>query len=370
MRSGRLILPLILLAAGCTHAAAPATPAPTAAAGDPALYKLLEKVPMDSAAEVALQDYELEASLNVRYNAVRILGVREAAAYVPSLRAALSAREPQVRAAAVTAAGLILNQRPRTGLSVVLAALDDPAPQVQGKALEVLGTRDLAVLRDFLARHPKGEAATIARGLLQAGEDRGAPLASDLAGVLRRATAGGLTLEFRPARSWPQWQAAVGTVSISGQKSPLSIPDIEAVADVVPVFFAPDESAIVYEQNRHIYVRALRSGEVREVGAGIAPRPLPFTEDFIYFRPDSTLAGELREQYKQRYDILRAGFTPKTQDPRFLGKMTTTLEMKQHGNYSPARWVRVVENQARFTLEGTGAETFRLPDPFKPDSTT
>jgi hypothetical protein len=274
-----------------------------------------------------------------------------------------------VRAAAVVAAGKLFAKSGSAGTGVLVAALEDTTPAVQAKALELLGARDLPLLRDFLARHPTGEAATIARGLVHAGEDRGAPLEADSAGVLRRVTAGGLRLEFRPTRSWPEWDAAVGTVTIGGGTSPaLTIPDVEVVRQVVPVFFSPGETAIVYEQGRRIYVRNLQTGQVHDVGVGIAPRPLPFTEEFVYGRVNPTGTGDLQERSRIYYDVLRAGFRPRADDPRFVGSLETWAEMKLNGSYSPLRWIQVREQGGQFTLEGVGSQTLKLPDPFKAGS--
>jgi len=390
MRSARLMLALLLLAGGCARATSTVPAALEQAAaenpertGDSALVRILGVVPLDSAAEVALQRYELDhpisfleavgqvaedpgAGMAARYNAVRLLGERTATRQMWSLRSALEDRDPRVRAAAVVAAGRILDKTERNGMDLVKAALEDSAPEVQAKALEVLGQRDVPLLRDFLARHPAGEAAAIARGLLQAAEERGAPLAADSAGVLRRITVGGLRLEFRPVRSWPEWGAAVGTVTIGGGTSPaVTIPDVEMVSNVVPVFFSPDESAIVYEQGRRIYVRELRTGGVRDVGTGIAPRPLPFSEDFMYVRVNPASGGDLEERTRINYDVLRAGFRPHPEDPRYLGSVGAFTEMKLHANYSPMRWARIFEKDGKYTLEAAGAETFKLPDPFK-----
>jgi hypothetical protein len=384
MQPRRLIFLLLPLALGCAGASAPAAPDARPLAersSDPELHAILDTVPLDSAAEVALQNYELAhpisflanlaevaadpaAGPEAKFHAVRLLGERDGRKQTWALMEALGDRDPRVRTAAVVAAGRFLEKSGLTGLGVVKAALEDREPAVQAKALEVLGPRDLQLLRDFLVRHPGGEAAEIARGLLHAGEDRGAPLAADSAGVLRRVTAGGITLEFRPVRRWPQWDAAEGTVTVGGQTSAaVTISDVEVVAGVVPVFFAPDESALVYEHARRIYVRDLRTGAVREVGSGIAPRPLPFTEDFIYLR-EAPGGGDLRERTRIEYDVLRAGFRPHVEDPRFVGKTGAFAQMDRHGMYSPARWVRIVEKDARFTLEGLGADTFKLPDPF------
>ena len=382
-QSGRLTLALLLLA-GCARAATPSPPvvSPEARIGDPALYRILGTVPLDSAAEQALQRYELDhpvsfleeladvaadpaAGTPARYHAVMLLGQRQAGQYVNALAAALSDPDPRVRAAAVVAAGKILDASGSTGKSLAVAALEDSAPEVQAKALEVLGTRDLPLLRDFLLHHPDGEVAIIARGLVQSAEQRGAPVLADSAGVLRRATVGGLKLEFTPTERWPEWDAALGTVRITGEPSLMvTIPDIEVVAGVVPVFFSPDEGAIVYEQNRHVFVRDLASGATRDLGSGIAPRPLPFSDDFVFLRLEPARSGDLNGRMRLSYDVLSSSFRDAT-PPQLLGQLGAFADMTQHGNYSPARWLRVVERNGQYTLEAAGADTFRLPDPFQ-----
>jgi len=370
-----------VLAACARTSAPPAQPVSTQARiGDPVLYEILGTVPPDSAAELALQHYELTHPLDfladiadvasdpaagtpARYNAVLLLGDRKAGAYVNALQDALTDRDPRVRAAAVVAAGKILAASGVTGKSVLVSALEDPEAEVQAKALEVLGVRDLPLLRGFLGRHPDGEGAVIARGLLQSAEQRGAPLAADSTGLLQRTTMGGLHLVFSPTRRWPEWGAEVGTVVITGGTNEVSIPHVEVVEDVVPVFFSPDESALVYEQDRQVFVRDLATGQTREIGPGIAPRPLPFTDDFVFFRAAPERSGELDQRMRLSYDILRASFHT-VAEPTVLGQLGTWAEMGQHGNYSPARWLRVVEQDGRYTLEGDGAETFQLPDPF------
>jgi len=153
-------------------------------------------------------------------------------------------------------------------------------------------------------------------------------------------------------------------VTITGGKSPeVSTPNVEVVAGVVPVFFSLDESAVVYEQDRHVFVRELGSGATRDLGPGIAPRPLPFTDDFVYLRLDPARSGELRERMRLSYDVLRASFHTAA-EPAVLGQLGAFAEMGQHGNYSPARWLQVVEKDGQYTLEAVGADTFRLPDPF------
>jgi hypothetical protein len=44
--------------------------------------------------------------------------------------------------------------------------------------------------------------------------------------------------------------------------------------------------------------------------------------------------------------------------------MTAQIKQTIHGNYSPARWMRVREIEGVFVLAGDGMEQFTLPDPF------
>jgi hypothetical protein len=154
-------------------------------------------------------------------------------------------------------------------------------------------------------------------------------------------------------------------VTIGSETSPaVHLENMEVVAGVVPAFFSPEEDMVVYEQGRQIFVRELATGTVRQLGPGIAPRPLPFTADFVFLREDRGRQSEERERTRVSYDVFRASFAAAGPAPVAVGTLLALAEMVRHGNYSPARWLQVAEQGSRFTLAGDGAETYLLPNPF------
>src|SRR5690606_8358399 len=66
------------------------------------------------------------------------------------------------------------------------------------------------------------------------------------------------------------------------------------VADVVQAFFSPDRSAVVVESGDEIKVVEIKTRAVRSVGPGVVPRPIPFTQDFVF----------LRERHRERMQTL------------------------------------------------------------------
>lgn len=378
-------LAILCLTIACAGASTgvPATPPPAGERqGDPRLYALLGAVPLAPAAQDSLDAYEREhwrdfmeqvglvaedpvAGLEARYNAVRIIGERRAAAQLPALRAAATDPDPRVRAAVVVAAARIAEKNGE-GRSLVEAALVDRAAEVQAKALELIGTSNLPLLRGFLARHDTGEIATIARSLVRVAEERGAPLAGDSAGALRRVLDEGVTLRFQPVRRLPEANAAIGTLTVTPrQGAAFSVDSIEVVQNVVPAFFSADARHIVYERGRSIHVRDLQTGATRALGPGIAPRPRPFTGDFVFMREVAGSRGEVRDRIRVRYEVVRAGFAAESPAPSVLGAIDAFSQMRLNGGFAPVRWMRVIENEGAFTLEAEGMETFRLPDPFR-----
>lgn len=377
-RFARLLM--LTLLAGCASGGAQIDP--RARLGDPALYAILDAVPLDSAAAAALHDYEAahpadfleqvaivaedpNAGTDPRYNAVRILGEWQRRAALPSLRAAATDRDPRVRAAVVVAASAIATQTGE-GWALVEAALADPAPEVAAMALERLGPGRVETVRAFVARQPNPELARIAREIIRVAEERGARLAADSGGVLRRQVSADVALEFRPTRAWARWDAAVGTVTIRRDGGPaVELDSIEVVRGVVPVFFSPDARHVVYERGRRIFVRALAEAAPRERGLGIAPRLLPFTGDFVFLRERPGTRTVAPASTTLHYDVVRAAIEGDGAGG-VLGTIGAPVSQLRSGGYSPARWLRVVEHGDGFALEGEGFEHFALPPLFAP----
>lgn len=354
----------------------------TAWRGDARLYHILTTHPLTAAEHDSLAVYarEHEPGMNVRLgeaaidpqappvvraNALSILARRRAVDQLYIFRAALDDPDTRVRATAAAGMREFIHTHPREALRLARMALGDPEPEVQAQALQIIGDTDVELMRSYLRTVEHEELRQVARDLVRLAEARGAPLRGDTAsGVLRRETPAGHVLTFTPVRRWPAWEAAEGTVRIErAGAEPLMLDGIEVVAGVVPVFFSPDGAHLVYERNRRIAVRDMNSGAERDVGAGIAPRVVPFTDTFVYLRETPDSRTPQRQQTRIRYEVVRASFTDDLA-PHTLGTTTASASFGVHGNYSPVRWMRVEERGGSFYLSGDEMEIFALPDPF------
>jgi len=165
-------------------------------------------------------------------------------------------------------------------------------------------------------------------------------------------------------QQWPKWRSAVGSVRVEGAGiAAFTLMGMEAVAGVMPVFFSVDGVHAVYERERAIYVRNLKSGTERLVASGVAPRALPFSESFVYMRevPGSIVA--VREKTRIRYEVMRVPFA-EAAEPTLLGATGVMTTYDAFGNYSPVRWMRVEERAGNYFLIADGLEMFALPNPF------
>jgi hypothetical protein len=352
--------------------------------GDPRLYHILLPYPIGAEQQDSLDAYALrhETATNyllaeaaedphapsvVRVNALFVLAQRRASTHLHTFRNALDAEDVRVRAMAASAMREFVAVLPREATSIARMALADPEPEVQAQALQILGDNDVELLRAYLRRAPNAELRTIAQDLVQLAEQRGAPLEGDsTTGELSRETTDGYRITFTPVRHWPRWDAGLGTVQIEKDGTVLqTIEDVEAVAGVVPVFLSPGARHVVFERGRSIIVRSLADGTERLVGAGIAPRPRPFTDEFVFLREIPGAAEERRSDTKLAYEVLTTPFDPLSDvPPKLLGATTATATFSRHGGYSPVRWMKVEERAASFYLTSPHMEIVSLPDPF------
>ncbi|MBR9989061.1 MAG: hypothetical protein KFH98_04850, partial [Gemmatimonadetes bacterium] len=272
-----------------------------------------------------------------------------------------------IRATAVAAMRQFAVTHPREAVGIARMALSDSEGDVQAQALQVLGDTDIELLRAYIPRAANGELRAIAQDLVQLAEQRGASLQGDSAtGVLSRETSDGFRITFTPVHHWPNWGAGYGTARIERNGTLLqTLEGVEAVAGVVPVFLSPDARHVVYERDRSIVVRAMSDGSERVVGPGIAPRPRPFTDDFVFVRERPDAAEEQRNETRLRYDVFTAPFDPPgVIEPTLLGSASATVTFARYGNYSPVRWMKVEERSGSFYLTSSHMEIVTLPDPF------
>ncbi len=303
----------------------------------------------------------------IRANAIRLLADRRSPVAVDVLRRALlTVGNDQVRAAAVLGLHQLSADSPPAA-NAALAAVGDPAPSVRLAALQGLDAEDAPLLRALLAREEDRQVRVIGRQLLGLLEARGAPLVADATGHLRTSGPDSLPrIVFHPARVDTAARLATGAlwVELPGGKGlvPLAT-EVEVVADVVPAFFDPHGQRVVYESERQIRIRDLRTGATRVVGPGIAPRPLPFTDRFVFLEE---VRGERREEgggTRITYRVVRTSF----HDGRLerLGTLRALARPDRNRNASPARRMVVGEVREGFVLRGPGISPFLLPNPFE-----
>lgn len=289
---------------------------------------------------------------NVRANAVTLLADRQGANAATVLRGVLAGRgNEQVRAAAAAGLQRFVADSPAVKLAIRMA-LRDPSERVRLAALQGMDVEDVSFIRAMIPREENRQVRTVARQLVTLFEARGAPLLRDPRGDLR--TTGDDTVArivFHPATpDAAQSRTGALWVELPGGHAlvPLA-PRAEVVGDVVPAFFDPQRRVVVFEGDGQVQVRDLRSGVTRVVGPGIAPRPIPFTDRFVFLRgPTGGGSGEVN------YTVLRSTFAGAAPEP--LGTLRATP--------AAARTVVVGEAADGFVLRGQGVTPFVLPGPY------
>jgi hypothetical protein len=290
---------------------------------------------------------------NVRINAITLLADREGQNAAAVLLGVLAARgDENVRAAAAAGLQRFVVDSPAVK-QAIRGALRDPSERVRLAALQGMDVEDVAFIRTMLPREENRQVRTVARQLVTLFEARGAPLLRDPRGDLR--TTGDDTVPrivFHPATP-DAGQSRIGAlwVELPGGHDlvPLA-PRVEVVGDVVPGFFDPQRRVVVFEGAGQVQVRDLRSGATRTVGAGIAPRPIPFTDRFVFLRAAAGSGGGGETEYT----VFRSTFAGAA--PERIGTLRATP--------AAARMLVVGEASDGFVLRGEGVTPFVLPGPY------
>jgi hypothetical protein len=297
----------------------------------------------------------------VRANALTLLADRGSPAAIPVLREILIAEPDQdVRAAAVLAAQRLPDDPAVEGL--IRSAVGDPARAVRLNAMQALDAREVGAIRAVLESETDPAIREVAEQLIAIAESRGAPLARDRRGALR--TSGeerDPQIVFRPVVVDSVADYALGDlrVELPNAADVVLSPMAEVVGGVVPAFFSIDRSRVVVEADRQIRVVSLADRSSRTVGPGIAPRLVPFANQFVFLR---ALPGTVEKEdgtSEIRYAVYRASFAGG--EPERVGEIRAVARMERHANYSPARWMIIAETPEGFALRGEGITTFLLP---------
>jgi hypothetical protein len=305
---------------------------------------------------------------NVRANSVILLADRRAAGSMQLLRRQLMASSSDmVRVAAVH--GLQRFAADSAGARNALrAAAGDPSALVRLNVLQKLDVEDAPLIRGLLAREDDARVRTIARQLLELLEARGARLVRDTRGDLR--TSG--REEAPQVVFHPAWRDSLGGVEVGALW--VEIPgatglvplaqEVEVVDDVVPAFFNVERTLVVFEAGGEIRVRDLRSGATRVVGAGVAPRVIPFTDQIVFVRPVPGAVTPDGDAATVCYDVVRAGLAGGA--PEVIGQLEGTVRPGVHASASPVRWMVVGEGRnGGFVLRAPGVTPFELPGPYE-----
>lgn len=302
---------------------------------------------------------------NVRANALVLLADRRTPGVMPLLRRELAASPSDaVRAAAVQGLQRYALESPEAR-SALRAAIGDPAAAVRLNVLQGLDVEDAPLVRAQLEREPDGQVRTIARQLLELLEARGAPLVRDERGDLRAGVREGAPrLVFHPTWSDTLADVEAGALWVEMPNASL-LPlaqEVEVVGRIVPAFFDPTRSAVVYEAGREIFVRDLATGRTGSFGAGIAPRAIPFTGHFVFAR--EAAGGRVEEDDGTTvalYHLFLASFGGGT--PVRMGSVEAHLHPTVRGGSSPLRVMVVAEGRGGFVLRAQGMTPVALPGP-------
>ena len=270
--------------------------------------------------------------------------------------------DPRVRGATLGVVGPLATRDPNSAVPILARGLVDPEIGIQAKALQELRDRDLDVLRFYIETTEHPELRDIALQTLRNAYAWGAPLPVAPDGSLRRATPAGVELAFRAQRSWPEWDLHLGSLSATpaGGTERRLADSVEVMSTIIPAVGDPTGRYVAVETRRQIEVHDLETGAVRTLGAGLAPRPLPFTPDFLYFR-------EIRRYpldtggIRFAYELVRGSFTGTNAAP--FDTVLVDADPAVRGFMSPVRWARIHDRGRRFVVETDGLRNHPLPTP-------
>ena len=270
--------------------------------------------------------------------------------------------DARVRGATIATAGRLGTHAPELALPILAQGLVDPQLGVQAKALQELRDLDPDLLRWYVSADPPDELRPIAVQMLRGVEAFGAPLAPRNDGTLRRTSPAGVELVLRPDTVWPEWDAMMGTLEATTADGTrrTTVDSVEAVGGVIPAVVDATGRYVAVESARRIEVHDLEGGAVRVLGRGIAPRPLPLSSDFFYFREIEQ--QPMGEQTRIRYEMVRTPFGAGATGSAF-DTIAVRTRPDRRGALSPLRWVRIRDRLRGFELETDGIEGHVLPTP-------
>jgi hypothetical protein len=304
------------------------------------------------------------ASMEARADALLLLAERESPEALPSLRSALQDQgNERLRSAAVLGLDR-LAPTSEQALELIRLAAEDRSRMVRLNALQSLEIGEVETIRRVLERETDPEVRQVAFQLVALAEARGAPLVPDRRGVLKTVTSdSGPQIVFREVRREEGLPIAYGDLRIE----PPNARDIHlgtmvvVVGNVVPAFFSPDRGAVVAEIDGEIAVAHIETGTIRRVGDGTAPRPIPFSNQFVFLREKPDGQHSTADGIAITYDVFLGAFNAPGVEP--IGSLRAISRSDVNGGESPVGWMVVAEAGDGFVLRGDNIESFPLPTP-------
>lgn len=296
-----------------------------------------------------------------RAEALQLLAERQSPEALPALRSALQDQSNErLRSAAVLALDR-LAPISEQALELIRLAAEDRSRTVRLTALQSLDISEVATIRRVLEREDDPEVRQVALQLVALAESRGAPLMPDRRGVLRTASSETEPqIVFRAVRREADIPVAYGDLRIELADSDIPLGSmVEVVANVVPAFFSPDRAAVVAEVDGEIAVVDVGSRSIRRIGEGSAPRPIPFSNQFVFLRQRPDGQHSTAEGMAILYDVFVGSFNaPGVQQ---IGSLRAVSRSDVNGGESPVDWMVVAEAGDGFVLTGSHIEPFPLP---------
>jgi hypothetical protein len=371
-----LALPLLVVLSGCWIAGSGAGPRPDrlqarvtrildAETPSPAYYReraRLEVLGRELDEVLIRMVLDPGVAEHVRANAVTLLADRGSPGALTLLRRVLiSSADDGVRLAAVAGVQRFAVDSPQAR-NALRAAVGDPSPRVRLNALQGLDVEDVTLLRSVVAREPDPQVKLIAQQLITLFESRGGPLARNARGELRTTVADSAPqIVFHTESADTVGGLRVGSLWVELPRARL-VPlaqGVEVVESVVPAFLNSARTMVVYEAGRMIHVRDLRSGETRMVAPGIAPRPLPLTDRFVFLQEVPSERQDTAGGTSLVYRVIRAPFAGGPTER--LGLVSAVARPERHRGASPVRRMVVGELRQGFVLRAPGMAPFVLP---------
>jgi hypothetical protein len=301
--------------------------------------------------------------LNARTEALLLLADRRSLSALPTLRTALQNANERIRSAAVFGLQRLLPESV-PALELIRFAAEDPSRNVRLSAIQSLDIREVETIRMVLERETDNEVRQVAFQLVALAEARGAALKRDERGALRTATSPGEPqIVFRPTRTDSAADVSVGDLRIelpAGLDIPITS-TATVVRNVVPAFFSPDRSMVVAESDGQIRVFHIASRSVRSVGQGMAPRLIPFSNEFVFLREQSSTNDRVTQVRTITYELHQGSFVDPTVEP--IGPLVAVAQASVNGGASPVTWMVVRDAGEGFVLSGTSFAPFPLPRP-------